>query len=189
VFVDCIYGVDCGALRGCEGRNWRTDGQLGALPSCGAGDARVLKEPGVNLYSWLREPGVAGEQLCTRDYEGVGPARGSRSTGPHWDPSARHRWIATSSTFELRPIWLRRLSLYLDATSGPSARSDVEYFLQRQTYWRGRRLSTTCWSIPSAGSTVGAGSPAAWFCSATRPVPWPRTWVRERTALWSMAWS
>ena len=49
------------------------------------------------------------------------------------------------------------------------------------------RLSTTCWSIPSAGWTVGAGSPAAWFCSVTRPMPWPRTWARERIARWSMA--
>ena len=26
-----------------------------------------------------------------------------------WDPSARHRWVATSSTFGLQPMWARRL--------------------------------------------------------------------------------
>ena len=41
----------------------------------------------------------------------------------------------------------------------------------------------------AAGSTVGAGSPAAWFCSATPPMPWPRTWARARTVHWSTAWS
>ena len=37
-------------------------------------------------------------------------ARGSRSTGPHWDPSATHRWAATSSTFGLPPMWPGRLT-------------------------------------------------------------------------------
>jgi hypothetical protein len=39
VVVDCIYGVVCGPRGGGGSWNWRTDGQLGAEPGCGAGDA------------------------------------------------------------------------------------------------------------------------------------------------------
>jgi FAD binding domain len=57
----------------------------------------------------------------------VGLARGSRSTGPHWDPSGRRRWGTTSSTFGLQPMWPGRLRRCLAVTLGPSARSDGFY--------------------------------------------------------------
>jgi 2-polyprenyl-6-methoxyphenol hydroxylase-like FAD-dependent oxidoreductase len=75
----------------------------------------------------------------------VGPARGSRSTGPRWDPSAMHPWAATSSTFGLHATWTRRLMLYLDATLRASARSGDGYFPSQQICWRRCPLSTTCW--------------------------------------------
>ena len=38
------------------------------------------------------------------------------------------RWVATSSTFGLQPMWARRLMQSLDATLEPSARSGDGYF-------------------------------------------------------------
>jgi len=78
-----------------------------------------------------------------------------------------------SFTFGLQPMQPRRPRRRLDATSRPSTTSGERYFPPQQTCWRGCLLSMTCWSTPSVALTVGAGSPATWYCLATRPMPWP----------------
>ena len=57
-----------------------------------------------------------------------------------------------------------------------------------RTYWRECRRSMISSSIRSAGSTAGGGSLVALCFSATRLMPWLRTWAREPTARSLMRW-
>ena len=137
----------------------------------------IVGADGVNSgraqHGWLHEPGVIGEQLCTHDCEGSGQpvVRGVL------DPTG----ILRPGTAGWRPGLLlgcsprgrRRLRRCLAATLGLPPGVATGTSRRSGPVGAGVVFRRPAGQYRPPASTVGAGSPAAWSCSATRPMPWP----------------